>query len=97
MDQSKYDTDFLVKLSTALTHLVGIPNFDAMYGKYYARFEVKNTDNSDSYLRKAAKKYIGLINTRAIKISWGTRLENKYPATVQTTELAHKNPPNPTK
>ena len=56
MDQSKYDTDFLVKLSTALTHLVGIPNFDAMYGKYYARFEVKNTDNSDSYLRKAAKK-----------------------------------------
>tara|TARA_E500000178_G_C16848395_1_gene673971 strand:+ start:41 stop:952 length:912 start_codon:yes stop_codon:yes gene_type:complete len=56
MDSKKYDTDFLVKLSTALTHLVGIPNHDSMYGKYYARFEVKNTDNSDSYLRKAAKK-----------------------------------------
>ena len=56
MDENKYNTDFLVKLSTALTHLVGVPNHDAMYGKYYARFEVKNTDNSDSYLRKAAKK-----------------------------------------
>ena len=56
MDSKKYNADFLVKLSTALTHLVGVPNFDAMYGKYYARFEVKNTDNSDSYLRKAAKK-----------------------------------------
>jgi len=56
MDDTKYDTDFLVKLSTALTHLVGVPNFDSMYGKYYARFEVKNTDDSDSYLRKAAKK-----------------------------------------
>jgi protein CsiD len=56
MDQSKYDTDFLVKVSTALTHLVGTPNFDAMAGKYYARFEVKHTDNSDSYLRKAYKK-----------------------------------------
>jgi protein CsiD len=56
MDQSKYDTDFLVKVSTAITHLVGTPNFDAMAGKYYARFEVKHTDNSDSYLRKAYKK-----------------------------------------
>jgi protein CsiD len=56
MDNKKYDTDFLVKLSTALTHLVGIPNFDAMTGKFYARFEVKHTDNSDSYLRKAYKK-----------------------------------------
>ncbi|MDA0995482.1 MAG: glutarate dioxygenase GlaH [Proteobacteria bacterium] len=56
MDSNKYDTDFLVKLSTALTHLVGTPNFDAMAGKFYARFEVKHTDNSDSYLRKAYKK-----------------------------------------
>jgi len=56
MDQKKYDTDFLVKLSTALTHLVGVPNHDSMYGKFYARFEVKNKDNSDSYLRKAYKK-----------------------------------------
>ena len=56
MGENKYDTDLLVKLSTALTHLVGVPNHDSMYGKYYARFEVKNADNSDSYLRKAAKK-----------------------------------------
>ena len=56
MDSNKYGTDFLVKLSTALTHLVGTPNFDAMAGKFYARFEVKHTDNSDSYLRKAYKK-----------------------------------------
>ena len=56
MDVEKYDTDFLVKLSTAITHLVGVPNHDSMYGKFYARFEVKNTDNSDSYLRKAYKK-----------------------------------------
>ena len=35
---------------------MGIPNFDAMAGKFYARFEVKHTDNSDSYLRKAYKK-----------------------------------------
>ena len=27
--------------------------FDSMTGKYYARFEVKHTDSSDSYLRKA--------------------------------------------
>jgi len=56
MDQEKYNTDFLVKLSTALTHLVGVPNHDSMAGKFYARFEVKNKDNSDSYLRKAYKK-----------------------------------------
>ena len=56
MDSKKYDADFLVKVSTALTHLIGTPNFDSMAGNYYARFEVKHTDNSDSYLRKAYKK-----------------------------------------
>ena len=56
MDSNKYDSEFLVKLSTALTHLAGIPNFDAMAGKFYAIFEVKHSDNSDSYLRKAYKK-----------------------------------------
>jgi len=56
MDPKKYDADFLVKVSTALTHLIGTPNFDSMAGNYYARFEVKHTDNSDSYLRKAYKK-----------------------------------------
>ena len=50
---SKIDQTFLVKLSTAITHLIGNPNHDAMTGKYYARFHVKHEDNSDSYLRKA--------------------------------------------
>ena len=45
--------NFLIKLSTAVTHLLGNPNFDSMAGKYYARFHVKHEDNSDSYLRKA--------------------------------------------
>ncbi len=50
---NKIDKDFLIKLSTAITHLLGNPNFDSMAGKYYARFHVKHEDNSDSYLRKA--------------------------------------------
>ncbi len=49
----KIDNNFLIKLSTAVTHLLGNPNFDSMAGKYYARFHVKHEDNSDSYLRKA--------------------------------------------
>ena len=49
----KFDDTFLVKLSTALAHLIGIANFDDMTSKYYARFFVKHEDNSDSYLRKA--------------------------------------------
>lgn len=58
--QSLVDTDeqrdVFVKLSTAVSHLFGVPNFDAMYGKYYARFTVRNEDNSDSYLRKAHRR-----------------------------------------
>ena len=50
---SKIDDIFLVKLSTAVAHLIGKPNHDAMAGKYYARFYVKHEDKSDSYLRKA--------------------------------------------
>ena len=50
---SKTDEIFLVKLSTAVAHLIGTPNHDAMAGKYYARFHVKHEDKSDSYLRKA--------------------------------------------
>ena len=50
---SKTDDSFLVKLSTAIAHLIGIPNHDAMTGKFYARFHVKHEDKSDSYLRKA--------------------------------------------
>ena len=44
---------FLVKLSTAITHLIGTPNHDSMADKFYARFHVKHEDKSDSYLRKA--------------------------------------------
>ena len=50
---SKINDRFLVKLSTAIAHLIGIPNYDSMAGKYYARFLVKHEDKSDSYLRKA--------------------------------------------
>ncbi len=44
---------FLIKLSTAISYLIGNPNHDSMAGKYYARFHVKHEDKSDSYLRKA--------------------------------------------
>ena len=47
------DDVFLVKLSTAIAHLIGNPNYDSMAGKFYARFHVKHQDSSDSYLRKA--------------------------------------------
>jgi protein CsiD len=50
---SKINDTFLVKLSTAISHLIGNPNYDSMAGKYYARFHVKHEDESDSYLRKA--------------------------------------------
>ena len=49
----KTNDKFLVKLSTAVAHLIGVPNHDSMAGKYYARFHVKHEDSSDSYLRKA--------------------------------------------
>ncbi|BDH47145.1 protein CsiD [Salmonella enterica subsp. enterica serovar Choleraesuis] len=44
--------DDMVKFATAVAHLTGRSNFDAMSGQYYARFVVKNVDNSDSYLRQ---------------------------------------------
>ena len=50
---SKINDTFLVKLSTAIAYLIGNPNYDAMAGKYYARFFIKHEDKSDSYLRKA--------------------------------------------
>lgn len=49
-------TEFDIKLSTAISHLIGMPNHDSMYGKYYARFTVHNVDNSDSYLRQAHRR-----------------------------------------
>lgn len=43
--------DDMVKFSTAVAHLLGRSNFDAMSGQFYARFVVENVDTSDSYLR----------------------------------------------
>lgn len=43
----------MVKVTTAVAHLFGRSNYDAMSGQYYARFVVQNEDNSDSYLRQA--------------------------------------------
>ncbi len=51
------ETNEYIIFATAISHLVGIPNFDAMTGKYYARFSVKDTDNSDSYLRQAYRLF----------------------------------------
>ena len=50
---SNIDDIFLVKLSTAISYLIGNPNHDSMTDKYYARFHIKHEDKSDSYLRKA--------------------------------------------
>ena len=47
--------DDMVKIATAFVHLIGRSNFDDMTGKYYARWAVVNTDNSDSYLRQPQK------------------------------------------
>ena len=49
----KITDNLLILISTAITHLIGMPNFDSMSEKYYARFFVKHQDSSDSYLRKA--------------------------------------------
>lgn len=55
-EDSDAQRDFFVVFATAVSHLIGLPNFDAMYGKYYARFTVKNEDHSDSYLRQAHRR-----------------------------------------
>ncbi|WHY70544.1 glutarate dioxygenase GlaH [Fictibacillus enclensis] len=49
--------DDYIKFSTALTHLIGCPNFDAMSKKFYARFSVKHEFDSDTYLRKAYRTF----------------------------------------
>jgi glutarate dioxygenase len=51
-DESEDPADF-VRFGTAVAHLLGPANHDAMSGTYFARFFVKNTDGSDSYLRQA--------------------------------------------
>ncbi len=40
-----------------MAYLLGPANHDSMSGKYYARFFVKHTDNSDSYLRQAYRLF----------------------------------------
>jgi protein CsiD len=51
------NTDEYVIFATAISHLIGSSNYDAMSGKYYARFTVNDTDNSDSYLRQAYRLF----------------------------------------
>ncbi len=55
-DQSREPDDF-VKFGTAVAYLLGPANHDSMSGKYYARFMVKHTDTSDSYLRQAYRLF----------------------------------------
>lgn len=51
------DSDDFVKFGTAVAHLLGTSNHDSMSGTYYARFLVKDTDASDSYLRQAYRLF----------------------------------------
>jgi protein CsiD len=55
-DASADPADF-VRFGTAVAHLLGPANHDLMSGKYYARFTVKDTDESDSYLRQAYRLF----------------------------------------
>jgi glutarate dioxygenase len=47
------EPDDFVKFGTAVGATLGPANFDAMSSTYYARFSVRHTDASDSYLRQA--------------------------------------------
>ena len=49
--------DQQVVLGTAISHLIGLPNFDDMTNNFYACFTVKDTDESDSYLRQAYRTF----------------------------------------
>jgi protein CsiD len=49
--------DQQVTLGTAVSHLIGLPNFDDMTQNFYACFTVKDTDGSDSYLRQAYRRF----------------------------------------
>ncbi|MBV8247951.1 MAG: carbon starvation induced protein CsiD [Comamonas sp.] len=51
------DSDDFVKFGTAVGHLLGPSNHDSMSNKFYARFLVKHTDASDSYLRQAYRLF----------------------------------------
>lgn len=49
-DAPNDDEDFLLRWATGLGYCVGLPNFDSMSGKYFAKIEIKDTFNSDSFL-----------------------------------------------
>lgn len=51
------DSADYVKFGTAIGHILGPGNHDSMSGTYYARFVVKHTDASDSYLRQAYRLF----------------------------------------
>lgn len=51
------DSSDYVKFGTAIGHILGPGNHDSMSGTYYARFLVKHTDASDSYLRQAYRLF----------------------------------------
>lgn len=51
------DSDDFVKFGTAVGHLLGPSNHDSMSNNFYARFLVKHTDASDSYLRQAYRLF----------------------------------------
>ena len=57
LDGLRDDPDSYVKFGTAISHLLGPANHDAMSGKFYARFLVRDADNSDSYLRQAYRLF----------------------------------------
>ncbi|NEU32119.1 carbon starvation induced protein CsiD [bacterium LRH843] len=50
------DRNEYIKFSTALTHLIGISNFDAMSGKFYATFDVRHVFESDTFLKSAYRR-----------------------------------------
>ncbi len=51
------DSAEYVKFGTAIGHILGPGNHDSMSGTFYARFLVKHTDASDSYLRQAYRLF----------------------------------------
>lgn len=51
------DAASYVKFGTAVSYLIGPANHDAMSGKYYARFDIRDSDSSDSYLRQAYRRF----------------------------------------
>lgn len=54
---ARHGQEDFVRWATAITHGIGLPNFDAMTNNYYATFAVRDVDNSDSYLRQAYRLF----------------------------------------